>query len=135
MQYYELIAQFVFLMGFIMLGFGITEIIIPFRTFALWKRWTAHRLFYLHGLLLIAVGFPLTLYENPDHPFLANAIFITGLIAVFSGPLLLIYPEKIRNLFQNMSEEIEMRSVRRIIYVDAILRIVIGSIFIYSTRF
>jgi uncharacterized membrane protein len=135
MQYHELITQFVFLMGFIMLGFGITEIIVPVRTFALWKRWTAHRLFYLHGLLLIAVGFPLTLYENPDHPFLANTIFVIGLIAVFSGPILLLYPEKIGNLFQHISEEIETRSVKRIIYADAILRILIGSIFIYSTHF
>ncbi len=135
MQHHEIITQFVFLMGFIMLGFGITEIIMPLRTFALWKRWTAHRFFYLHGLLLIAAGFPLTLYENPDHRFLASTIFVIGLIAVFSGPLLLLYPEKIRNLFRQISEENETRSVKRIIYTDAILRILIGGIFIYSTRF
>lgn len=129
---YQIINQYVFTLGTILTGIGIIELIIPLRIFNLWERWVSHRLFFLHGLLLILLGFPLTLYQNLFNSFIDKSIFGIGLIAVLAGPFLLLYPEKIRVTFQKISGEIENKAVKRIIYLDAIIRIPVGLLFIYS---
>lgn len=129
---YQIINQYVFTLGIILTGFGIIELIIPLRIFHLWQRWVSHKLFYLNGLLLILFGFPLTLYKNLFNAFIDKSIFGIGVIAVLVGPFILLYPEKIRVIFQKISEEIENRAVRRIIYLDALIRIPVGLLFIYS---
>ena len=129
---YQIINQYVFTLGIILTGFGIIELIIPLRVFNLWQRWVSHKLFYLNGLLLILFGFPLTLYKNLFNAFIDKSIFGIGVIAVLVGPFILLYPEKIRVIFQKISEEIENRAVRRIIYLDALIRIPVGLLFIYS---
>ena len=129
---YQIINQYVFTLGIILTGFGIIELIIPLRVFNLWQRWVSHKLFYLNGLLLIIFGFPLTLYKNLFNAFIDKSIFGIGVIAVLVGPFILLYPEKIRVIFQKISEEMENRAVRRIIYLDALIRIPVGLLFIYS---
>ena len=129
---YQIINQYVFTLGIILTGFGIIELIIPIRIFNLWQRWVSHKLFYLNGLLLIIFGFPLTLYKNLFNAFIDKSIFGIGVIAVLVGPFILLYPEKIRVIFQKISEEMENRAVRRIIYLDALIRIPVGLLFIYS---
>lgn len=129
---YQIINQYVFTLGIILTGVGIIELIIPLRIFHLWQRWVSHKLFYLYGLLLILFGFPLTLYQNLFNAFIDKSIFGIGVIAVLTGPFILLYPEKIRVIFQKISEEIENKAVRRIIYLDALIRIPVGILFIYS---
>jgi hypothetical protein len=122
----------VFILGIVLTGMGIIELLIPMRIFNLWEKWISHKLFFLHGLLLILLGFPLTLYKNLLNLFIAKSIFGIGVIAVLIGPFILFYPEKIREIFLKISGEVENKAAKRIIYLDAIIRISVGLLFIYS---
>jgi hypothetical protein len=130
--FYQIINQYVFILGIVLTGMGIIELLIPMRIFNLWEKWISHKLFFLHGLLLILLGFPLTLYKNLLNLFIAKSIFGIGVIAVLIGPFILFYPEKIREIFLKISGEVENKAAKRIIYLDAIIRISVGLLFIYS---
>ena len=131
-MFYKIINQYVFILGIVLTGMGIIELLIPIRIFNLWEKWVSHKLFFLHGLLLILLGFPLTLYKNLLNLFIAKSIFGIGVIAVLMGPFILFYPEKIRGIFLKISGEVEKKAARRIIYLDAIIRISVGLLFVYS---
>jgi uncharacterized protein YjeT (DUF2065 family) len=66
------------------------------------------------------------MYRGP----LSEIIFIIGAVLALSGPFILIYPEKIRTMFNSISEEMDDAGVRRIIYIDALLRILAGVLFV-----
>ena len=102
-MFYKIINQYVFILGIVLTGMGIIELLIPIRIFNLWEKWVSHKLFFLHGLLLILLGFPLTLYKNLLNLFIAKSIFGIGVIAVLMGPFILFYREKIRGIFQKIS--------------------------------
>ena len=131
-MFYQIINQYVFILGIVLTVMGIIELLIPIRIFNLWEKWVSHKLFFLHGLLLILLGFPLTLYKNLLNLFIAKSIFGIGVIAVLMGPFILFYPEKIRGIFLKISGEVEKKAARRIIYLDAIIRISVGLLFVYS---
>ena len=107
---------------------GAVELVVPPRAFGLWKSWVFNRYFFLHGSLLIAGGFPLTIYEGP----LSTIIFIFGIIAVLTGPFVLIYPDKIRHMFQAMSEEMKDGDIKKVIYIEGSLRIAAGAVCVAS---
>jgi hypothetical protein len=130
--FYQIINQYVFILGIVLTGMGIVELLIPMRIFNLWEKWVSHKLFFLHGLLLILLGFPLTLYKNLLNLFFAKSIFGIGVIVVLMGPFILFYPEKIRGIFLKISGEVENKAAKRVIYLDAIIRIPVGLLFVYS---
>jgi hypothetical protein len=117
---------YVLLLGIALILIGTVELSAPLRIFKLWKQWISKRLFPLHGALLILLGIPLTMYRGP----LSEIIFIIGAVLALSGPFILIYPEKIRTMFNSISEEMNDAGVRRIIYIDALLRILAGVLFV-----
>jgi hypothetical protein len=123
-----MISVYILTLGIILVLIGGIEIIIPLKVFGFWKKWVSGKLFFLHGLLLIAAGFPLTIYKGPLSPVL----FIFGLIAVLTGPFVLIYPEKIRLMFLAMAEETGDADMKKIIYAEGLLRISAGIICIAS---
>lgn len=115
---------YILVFGIIVVFMGLLEIIFPQWMLSFWVSWTTSKWFFLHGIILIAAGFPLTLV--PHHNPLSTPLFIVGMIVVFSGPFILIYPEKIRNLFIQGLDELGQTGSRFALIVDAIARIAAG---------
>ncbi len=102
----------------------------PSRTFIMWKRWVLNRFFPVHGLALIFIGLPLTVYSG----YLSRLIFIIGLIVVFTGPFILIYPEKFIKIFKDSDELFTKKDIKAMIFFDAVLRAGASIIFFISCR-
>ncbi len=119
---------YILILGILQLLAGIFEIFSPVKAFYLWKQWIENKFFILHGIILIAVGFPLTIYNNS----LSDILFIIGLIYVLSGPFVIIYPEKIKSVFSSYYEETGNDGGKKVIIFDSLLRILIGCLCIAS---
>ncbi len=94
----------------------------------MWRVWVANRFFPFHGVALIFIGLPLTIYKG----YLSKVIFIIGLFIVLMGPFVLIYPEKIRGVFSESESALSDRERRAMIYVDALVRFSAGAVFFIS---
>lgn len=103
---------------------GIIELIAPFKSYNLWKKWVFSGFFPVHGIILIAAGFPFIIYKST----LSGIIFWIGIFMALSGPFLLIYPEKVRDAFNTAEKEFKPRDLRTMVYVDAVIRISAGII-------
>lgn len=110
------------LLGMGLMVQGIAEFLAPGRIFRLWMKWIRHRLYFFHGLILIIGGFPLTAYRGR----FSGVIFALGLIIVFTGPFILIYPEKIRKVFETMEAHEDGAVIRHLMYADAFVRVLSG---------
>ncbi len=119
-----MVMVFILIVGIYVITIGLLELVIPARMLQLWIKISSSRLYYLYGILLIIAGFPLT--QVPSSNPLSTPLFIVGLIVVFSGPFILIYPEKIKNIFFQGLEELGQKGSRFALIIDAIARIVTG---------
>lgn len=119
-----MLMSFIFILGIYVTTIGLLELIIPARMLQVWIKISSSKLYFLYGIVLILAGFPLT--QVPSSNILSTPLFIVGLIVVFSGPFVLIYPEKIRNLFFQGLVELGQTGSRFALIVDAIARITIG---------
>ncbi|OHD63254.1 MAG: hypothetical protein A2176_11760 [Spirochaetes bacterium RBG_13_51_14] len=117
-----MISLYVMSLGIFLILLGCAELCAPLAAFRLWTAWTSKKLFFLHGILLIAAGFPLTIYRGR----LSVIIFIMGLIMVLMGPFVLMYPEKFRDMFRSIGNEMKDGEIRKIIYVEAGIRVTSG---------
>ncbi len=115
--------------GIMLILMAVFEFFRPERAFYFFQRYVFYRYFPLHGLFLIAAGFPMILYRGT----LSNIIFVIGVITILTGPFILFYPEKIRNLFAGITEEMGHAEIRRLIYADASLRLLLGALFAAGT--
>ncbi|GEM_PF-278047 len=115
--------------GIFLLMLGLIEVIMPNRIFAVWGKWVSNRYFFLHGLLLICAGLPFTCYGTTVSGIL---IFIVGLIVVFTGPFILFYSAKVRELFLLSMNDMDETDIRRLIYIDATVRFAVGFLFVYG---
>jgi NhaP-type Na+/H+ or K+/H+ antiporter len=61
--------------------------------------------------------------------FFRVCVFVFGCIAVVTGPVALIYPEKIRNMFASIENEMTPRGIRAMMLTEALLRIALGIFF------
>jgi len=123
-----MINYFILFFGIIQLIIAFVEITMPYRSFLSWETWISCRFFPFHGAALIVIGFPLTIYNG----YLSSIIFLIGLVVVFTGPVILIYPEKIREAFSFSSETFEEGSLKKIVRFDAIMRMAAGIILVIS---
>lgn len=123
-----MINYFILFFGIIQLTIAFVEFIMPYKTFITWKIWISCRFFPLHGAALIVVGFPLIIYSG----YLSSVIFLIGLVVVFTGPVILIYPEKIREAFSYSSETFQEGSLKKIVRFDAVVRMAAGIILVMS---
>ncbi len=123
-----MISLFILSFGLIQLVISIVEMAIPYKSFLAWKAWILCRFFPFHGAALIVIGFPLTIYNG----YLSSLIFIIGLIVVFTGPVILIYPEKIREAFIYSENSFGEGGLKKIIRFDACMRIVMAVILLLS---
>lgn len=119
-----MIRLYILIFGIFFITLGMSDLIMPRRIFSVWRAWSSSKFFFLHGLLLIAAGLPLTVYDGRFSPF----IFITGLIVVLSGPFVLLYPDKFRQMFQAASDEFNDWHVKKLMYVEGAVRIAVGAV-------
>lgn len=107
---------------------ALAEAIAPVRAFLMWKKWVSGRFFPVHGVMLIITGLPLTIYKG----YLSSIIFYIGLLIVFMGPFVLIYPEKIQKVFDDSENVFKQKDIKIMIYFDAFFRFASGTIFLLS---
>ena len=117
-----MLERYIVLVGVVLFFIGIAELVWPEQAFVLWRKWVRKKGFFLHGAILIAGGFPLTIYDGRFSPL----IFIAGLIAVLTGPFILIYPDKIRDAFESIDKETGSGSTKKIMVTEALIRITVG---------
>jgi hypothetical protein len=126
-----LINLYVAVLGAGMICLGAVELVFPARFFRFWEAWSSHRMFFIHGIILVIGGFPLTAYRGAFSAF----IFIIGVFFVISGPFIIIYPGKFGRTFEAASREMTGNARNRLIYLEALFRIAGGSIFVASYFF
>lgn len=119
---------FLILLGSVQAIIALAGFVFPHRTFLMWKSWVINRFFPLHGIVLISVGLPLTAYNG----YLFHIIFVIGLVVVFTGPFILIYPEKIVKIFKDSDELFNEKNIKMMIFIDAILRSAVSIVFFIS---
>lgn len=123
-----MIKYFIFFFGIIQLIIALVEFALPHKSFLTWKAWVSCRLFPFHGAALIVIGFPLTIYKG----YLSSLIFYIGLVVVLTGPVILIYPEKIREAFMYSTETFQAGSLKKIVRFDALIRMAVGAVLFIS---
>ena len=102
---------------------------MPQRIFLIWKKWINCRFYPLHGMLLMFGGLPLTFFRDTIS---GKIMMVVGIVAVFSGPFILLFPNKIRELFALTESELEEGDTDGLIYFDAVLRGIAGALIIYA---
>ena len=109
--------------------FSLVEMMIPQQIFNLWKKWIACRLFPIHGFILSAGALPLTFFRDS---IAGKIMFCLGFIAVFTGPFILFFPDKIRHVFSMTEKELEKDDEKGLIYFDAAIRLSAGLLIIFT---
>ncbi len=124
-----MLTIYVLVFGIFVATVGLVELLLPSVMMKIWRYWVSHRLFFLYGILLMAAGFPLTIYNGARFE---TIIFIIGLVVVFTGPFVLLYPHKMGGLFLQGMEEMSPRGRTIAILFDAAVRITAGLICVFS---
>ena len=125
-----MLITYILLLGIYVSIIGLLEIIIPTRMLSVWVKLSSSKIYPFYGIILILAGFPLT--QIPSSNPLKTPLFIVGLIIVFSGPFILIYPETMRNLFFQGLDELGEKGSRFALLIDAIARVAVGALCILA---
>lgn len=123
-----MLKLYMILFGLFQVLAAFSEFITPVRMFRFWKIWVLSKYFPAHGIFLIAGGFPLLLFKGS----LEGIIFWIGVFMVLTGPFLLIYPEKLRDVFKTAENDFTPRDLRLIVHTDAFIRLAAGIIVIIA---
>ena len=118
------------ILGSIQIILAIIELLFPQRIFLIWKKYILSRFFPLYGIILILIGLPLTAYKG----YLSLVILFIALFIVFSGAFILFYPEKIRRSFDESEKILDNKTIKLLIYFEAILRLCAGAVFLIACR-
>ena len=124
----EWITIYVLVLGIVLFIMGAIDLAVPARVFEVWKIWVSKKIFFLHGLVLICAGLPLTLAKGP----LAGLLFAVGIVPVLTGPFILIYPDKIRKMFDSVPEDISDAAIKKMVRIEGALLIAAGAICIMA---
>lgn len=124
-----MLTIYVLVFGIVVATVGLVELLFPSVMMKIWSRLVTHRLFFLYGIVLMGAGFPLTIYNAPRFD---TIIFIIGLFVVFTGPFVLLYPQKIGGFFLQGMNEMSPGGRKLAIFFDASVRITAGLICIFS---
>ena len=111
--YYRVLASFLTVIS-------ISGFIAPLQSYRLWTMLTANRGFRLYGLLHIILGFPLLHYTGT---IAGNILFGLGLIVVFTGPFVLLFPESFRQVFAETEQSLSDAEKKSMIIIDSVVRI------------
>lgn len=119
-----MLMMYIFILGIYVTIIGFLELVMPTQMLKLWIKVSSSRMYFFYGIVLIAGGFPLTIVPSSNP--LSTPLFIIGLIVVFSGPFILIYPDKVKNLFFQGIDELGQKGSRFALIIDAMARIAAG---------
>jgi len=121
---------YLLLLGAALAVMGTIELIMSERAFRRWKAWIRHRLFFIHGGLLIILGLPLACLKPASLP---TAVFVIGLAFVFTGPFILLYADRLRKVFLSTVDDLDPRSIKGLMLADGLVRIAAGVILMYGS--
>lgn len=124
-----MLELYMLLFGFFQIFAGFSELILPARLFSLWKRWVLSKYFPVHGIFLIAGGFPLVIFRG----YLEGIVFWIGVFMILTGPFLLIYPEKVRDVFKTAGNDFTPRDLRIMVHIDSVIRLAAGIIVVAAS--
>jgi uncharacterized membrane protein HdeD (DUF308 family) len=127
MIFMEKINLYMLILGTGLVAAGVAEMINPRKLYGCWNRWINHRLFFFHGIFLIILGFPLIFYKG----YLSLVVFLFGCFALFTGPFIIIYPEKLRKFYSSLVSGMEGENIEKLVSYDGALRISAGTFLIY----
>jgi hypothetical protein len=123
------LSYYILSLGIALIILCVVQILIPEKIYSIWTKWISHRFFRIHGALIIIGGLPLTLFREGVS---GKLMFCIEFFVVFMGPFILLFPNKLRDLYIHTEAEIEEKDKNGITYFDAITRGVSGTIFIYA---
>ena len=115
----NLFKYFILVLACVQSVTGAVELAAPVKAYRYWRGWINNRFFPVHGIILMAGGFPLTIYSG----YLSGILFFIGLFIVLTGPFILLYPEKIRKAFDEAEIDLTEGGIRKLIYFDSVMRI------------
>ena len=116
------------ILGSIQIILAIIEFLFPQKMFLIWKKFILNRFYPIYGIILILIGLPLTAYKG----YLSVVILFIALFIVFSGAFILFYPEKIRKSFNDSEEFFNDKTIRLLIYFEALFRLCAGVILLIA---
>lgn len=119
-----MISYYILFFGISQFICGFLEFLFPDYFYSMIIKWVRSKYYFLHGIILIVSGFPLTLYSG----FLSSIIFIIGIIIVFTGPVVLFYPKIIRDVFNKSENDYGIENIGNIVRTEGVLRIITGII-------
>jgi len=126
------LIYYVLFLGIALLILGLVEFILPKAMLTLWTKIILSKAFWVYGLILIILGFPLTQLTSN---IFSVPIFIIGVCMVFFGPFVIIYPDTFRNLFIRSLNELSPNGNLLLLHVDAIAQMAIGTLLISAYMF
>jgi len=116
--------------GFLNLMLAVIELGRPDLWSRLSGRWVRHRLFRLHGALLVALAllFGAALPVPRFGPFVGiSALFLLGM-----GGAILANPEAVRRPLLSTYLERPEPEIRRLTYADGVMRLLIGLFLVFA---
>jgi len=120
----------VIIIGFSNLVISVVEFLRPDLWEGLWKSWAQHRLFRLHGIVLLVVAGLLA--AALPVPRLQLFLWITIVLLTLIGGTITFTPDTlarpIAELYLNQSEE----ELHRLTYIDGAFRVMVGLCLIFS---
>ncbi len=116
-QIQAVLARYYLVLGAVLLVLGAADYTVPEKMYSLWKKILSGRAVYAYGLALVLAGFPLTAY----HGRLSTLLFIAGLVMVLTGPVIILYPDKVRSMFQEIENVPEGMSVKSLMRTEGTL--------------
>lgn len=120
----------IFLIGFLT-TYALFELIMPERCISLWHGFIQTKILPLYGIVLMIGGFPLTQYYQT---LPGKALFAVGIVVVFTGPFILLFPEHFRKVFDRVTDESTPAELRKIAWSDAVMRLLAAAL-IAAVRF
>lgn len=111
--------------------YGLVEVIFPAQCITLWHAFVQTRFLPLYGVLLMIGGFPLTQYHQTIP---GKILFVFGIVVVFTGPFILLFPGHFRSLFDRVTDESSVSELKRMAYSDAVMRFVAAGL-IFAVRY
>lgn len=124
-QYFD---EYILFLGIALVLLALMEFVFPAVIFRIWKRWVNNKFFPFHGLILVAGGFPITQFRET---FMGKIMLVIGLIVVFTGPFIIFFPDRIRHFFELSIKDLNSDELRHLVYVDGVMRLVVGIIFLF----
>jgi hypothetical protein len=126
---YSVLEIYLTILGALLFLLAMLEFFFPLVIFRIWQKWLNHKLFPLHGVILMAGGLPATLFRDT---IAGKLMLIVGIVIVFSGPFVLFFADRVRHYFYESIKELNNEELKHLVYVDAVMRGLVGLLFFFT---